>query len=753
MTTRITQQILYRNNLSQLQNQQLSLYNLQRQQASGLRYERASQDPLAASVALDLNQALSFQNRLQANAQIAQDFNIAAENELGSAEEIMQRVRELAIRSANEALNEQQLTGMSGELDGLLESLVDLANSDHEGRFIFGGFQSDRPPFVAEKHLLLDGSALDLLGLNNSDETLRTRLETRSLTTVLPGAFALNDGDLIINGVDIGAFYVNDVSRSEDDNVQTLIERINRLSDQTGVRAVAVAVPDGSIADPDPNATGQLWGIALSNQNSSGQTQPNGIRVQGKGLPGLNTLDENLPLFRNENLSLDGVRNRSERLAPGDLGTVPAGTISVNGVTINQAITFDPGNSPEQNAQAIAAAINSLPGGSVRASSDGYGFLQLASQNAFEITGAPLALSWLNQVYSQSHDNPASTGTVDDSGALTLGKGALRINGIEIFHEPLSFDASVSDIDRARTVASAINGKTIDTGIMAFADNGQLRLSNIDQRITRVAYRGDAGDNLSQIGRDSVVPLYMSGDQAFAGHRRESTLVGIHDLDASGTASLAAGDLILNGVNIGAVNPLYGNPTDPQQNAQDLGNALVSAINAQAAVSGVRARLETDNSGAVRLLLSSNGQEIAVSSSTPGQEANLLNVTGLRAGDRVTQQIDVFESVIRLRDEVRNSKYLRESVPSISVQNIKEVSDALDVLVGNRVELGVRTQRAELVAQRSQLTAEVMRGQLAENREADLAELISRLTQEETALQASYAIAQRINGLSLLNFI
>lgn len=752
MTTRITQQILYRNNLSQLQSQQLSLYNLQRQQASGLRYERASQDPLAASVALDLNQALSFQNRLQANAQIAQDFNIAAENELGSAEEIMQRVRELAIRSANEALNEQQLTGMSGELDGLLESLADLANGDHEGRFIFGGFQSNRPPFVAEKHLLLDGSALDLLGLNNSEETLRTRLETRSLTTVLPGAFALNDGDLIINGVDVGAFYVNDASRSEDQNVQTLIERINRLSDQTGVRAVAVAVPDGSIAAPDPNATGQLWGIALSNQNSSGQTQPNGIRVQGKGLPGLNAPGENLPLFRNENLTLDGVRDRSERLAPGDLGTVPAGTISVNGVLINQAITFAPGNSPEQNAQAIAAAINSLPGGSVRASSDGYGFLQLASQNAFEITGAPPALSWLNQVYSQSHDNPASTGTVDASGALSLGKGALRINGIEIFHEPLSFDASVSDIDRARTVASAINGKTIDTGIMAFADNGQLRFSNIDQRITRVAYRGDAGDNLSQIGRDSFVPLYMSGDQAFAGHRRESTLVGINDLDASGTATLAAGDLILNGVNIGAVNPLYGNPTDPLQNAQDLGNALVSAINAQAAVSGVRANLETDNSGAVRLLLSSNGQEIAVSS-TPGQEANLLSVTGLRAGERVSQQIDVFASVIRLRDEVRNSKYLRESVPSISIQNIKEISDALDVLVGNRVELGVRTQRAELVAQRSQLTAEVMRGQLANNREADLAELISRLTQEETALQASYAIAQRINGLSLLNFI
>ncbi|MBF2055490.1 MAG: hypothetical protein IGS03_18730 [Candidatus Sericytochromatia bacterium] len=752
MNTRITQQILYRNNLSQLQSQQLNLYNLQRQQAGGLRYERASQDPLAASVALDLNQALSFQNRLQANAQIAQDFNIAAENELGSAEEIMQRVRELSIRAANEALNEQQLTGMSGELDGLLESLVDLANGDHEGRFIFGGFQSDRPPFVAEKHLLLDGSALDLLGLNNSDETLRTQLETRSLTTVLPGAFALNDGDLIINGVDIGAFYVNDASRSEDDNVQTLIERINRLSDQTGVRAVAVAVPDGSIANPDPNATGQLWGIALSNQNSSGQTQPNGIRVQGKGLPGLNAPGENLPLFRNENLSLDGVRDRSERLAPGDLGTVPAGTISVNGVLINQAITFDPGNSPEQNAQAIATAINSLPGGSVRASSDGYGFLQLASQNAFEITGAPAALAWLNQVYSQNHDNPASTGTVNAAGALSLDTGALRINGIEIFDEPLTFDASVSAVDRARTVASAINGKTIDTGIMAFADNGQLRLSNIDQRITRVAYRGDAGDNLSQIGRDSVVPLYMSGDQAFAGHRRESTLVGVNDLDASGMASLAAGDLILNGVNIGAVNPLYGDPTDPLQNAQDLGNALVSAINAQAAISGVRANLETDNTGAVRLLLSSNGQDIAVSS-TPGQEANLLSVTGLRAGDRVSQQIDVFESVIRLRDEVRNSKFLRESVPSISIQNIKEVSDALDVLVGNRVELGVRTQRAELVAQRSQLTAEVMRGQLANNREADLTELISRLTQEETALQASYAIAQRINGLSLLNFI
>ncbi|PKL75971.1 MAG: flagellar hook-associated protein 3, partial [Candidatus Melainabacteria bacterium HGW-Melainabacteria-1] len=42
---------------------------------------------------------------------------------------------------------------------------------------------------------------------------------------------------------------------------------------------------------------------------------------------------------------------------------------------------------------------------------------------------------------------------------------------------------------------------------------------------------------------------------------------------------------------------------------------------------------------------------------------------------------------------------------------------------------------------------------LADNREIDLTEAISRLTQEETALEAAYAVSQRINSLSLLNFI
>jgi len=561
----------------------------------------------------------------------------------------------------------------------------------------------------------------------------------------LPGAFALNGGDLIINGIDIGSFYVNDATRDEEDNVETLVERINAASAQTGVTARAVAVPDTS---PD------LYGIALSNQDLLGNTTANGIRIEGRGVPGLNVPGENLPLFRRENVSLDQTRFTSERLGSGDLGAVPAGTLSINGVPLNEPMTFNAANSAEQNAQEVARAINTASNGSgVFASTDGYGFVQLRSQKAFEITGAPAALELPAQVYQQVQDTAASTGAINIAGAYTLGAGSLIVNGMDIFHEPVTLDAAMTNPQRARAIAAAINSKAIDTGITAYADtSGQIFFGNLDQQITRVAYRGDSGDNLSQIGSNSFVPLYMSGDQAFAGHRRESTLVGGNDLDASGTASLAAGELFVNGVNIGAVNPAYSDPGDPLQSAQDFGNALITAINAQAGITGVRAELDTANTGSVRLLLKTNGQDIRIESA-PGLEASLLASTGLTSGSEVRQQIDVFETVVRLRDEVRNSKYARGGAETISIQLLKEVSDAVDVLVGNRVELGVRTQRAELVDQRSQLTEEVMQQQLVANREIDLAELISRLTQEETALQAAYAITQRINSLSLLNFI
>lgn len=845
---RITQQMLQRNSLSQIQARQNDLFVGQKQISSGFRFDKPSEDPTATGISLDLRKAIAFQERIGSNANTAHDFNLQADNELSFAGEVLQRVRELAIRSADETLNQQQLDGISAELEGLLERLSDIGNATHEGNFIFGGYQSAKAPFKSEKNLVLEGTALTELNLNRGN--FSTRLETRSMTTVPAGSFSLNGGDLLINGVDMGSFSVIEPTRTAADNAQALVERINAKTVETGVTARAVNFPNGTFAAP---GAAPLTGIVLVNLDKNGTPSNKPIQVSGQGIPGVGGLN----VFRNENLALSDTRFTSQRLAAGAIANVPAGTLTINGVTLTAAMTFNAANTAEQNAQVIATAINTISNQTaLYAKTDGNGFVTLQSQQPFEIAGAPAQINLPNQVYEQTRSATAVNGAVAAAGALTLSKGSLVLNGVDIFSTPLTFDATLTAPQRARQIVTAINNRSTDTGIRASTDaTGRLYFSNGDQRITDVVYQGDSGENLAQIGRQELLPLNMSGDEAFSGQREQTRLLSGRDIPAAGLGSavsgapvtfvagdslaagelvlngtnilvpgpltgvpaadaatviaainaqsgttgvsalasgpsgirlnsltgspfllqtngdgpkiqipatpagvsylnpINAGDLLINGVDIGPIAPVAANPGNPPQNMIDVADALVNAINAQAATTGVRGERITDpTTGGTRVLLSATGQDIRVDTNNPVANA-IFNAVGLQTGTVIRQKIDAFDAVIRLRDQVINGKTGRDAALTISIQNLREVDDAFTALTGRRVELGVRGQRAELIENRVAQTKEVLSSQLANQRETDLTEAISRLTLNETALQAAYNITQRLANLSLLNFI
>ncbi|PIQ28488.1 flagellar hook-associated protein 3 [bacterium (Candidatus Blackallbacteria) CG17_big_fil_post_rev_8_21_14_2_50_48_46] len=843
---RITQQMLQRNSLNQIQARQNDLFTAQKQISSGYRFDKPSEDPSATAISLDLRKAISFQERIGKNASTAQDFNLQADHELSTAGDIFQRARELAIRSADEALNQQQLDGISSELEGLLTQLTDIGNATHEGNYIFGGYQSSKPPFRAEKNLVIEGTAMTELSLNKG--TFKTQLETHSLTTVAAGSFSLNGGDLVINGVDIGSFHVVDPARTAADNAQALVERINAKTAETGVSAQAINFPTGSYAAP---GAAPLTGIALVNLDKNGSPSNKPIEVSGQGIPGVGGLN----VFRNERLLLSDTRFTSLRIGAGAIGNVPAGTLSINGVTLNSAINFAAGNSAEQNAQAIATALNSLTAQTeVYAKTDGNGFVQLQSQTPFQIAGAPAQLNLPNQVYEQSRNASAVSGAVGAGSAMILSKGSLVLNGIDIFNTPLTLDATLTAPQRAQQIVTAINNRATDTGIRAFSDaTGRLYFSNGDQHITSVSYQGDSGENLAQIGSQELLPLNMSGDQAFAGQRAQTRLLSGRDILAAGLGSavstanvsfaagdtlvagnfvingtnilagpftggaaadaatliaainaqsgttgvsalasgvagirlnsltgaafnlqttgngskaqipataagttylnpINAGDILINGVDIGPIAAVPANPGNPPQNIIDLADALVNAINNQAATTGVKAERITASTGGTRVLLTATGQDIRVDTNNPVANA-VFNTIGLQPGTVVRQKIDAFDALVRFRNQALNSKFNRDAVQTISVQSLREVDDAFTALTGNRVELGVRGQRAELVGNRVAQTQEVLSQQLADQRETDVTKAISQMTLHETALQAAYNMTQRLSGLSLLNYI
>lgn len=135
--------------LDALNQQQSGLARVQEQVATGKRFTRAGQDPVAATQALGIDAALS------ANAQYLRNAGLAA-NRLGISEsalvqvgELLHRVRELAVQAANGPLPLESRTLLAAEVRQRLDEMVALANTrDGNGEFLYAGYATSTQPFV-----------------------------------------------------------------------------------------------------------------------------------------------------------------------------------------------------------------------------------------------------------------------------------------------------------------------------------------------------------------------------------------------------------------------------------------------------------------------------------------------------------------------------------------------------------------------------------------------------------------------------
>ncbi|PKM82111.1 MAG: flagellar hook-associated protein FlgL, partial [Firmicutes bacterium HGW-Firmicutes-13] len=69
------------------------------------------------------------------------------ETALGSINEIIQRARELTIYGASDTLSTDARIAIADEVEQLRGNLMQIANSDIEGRYIFAGFKTAEVPF------------------------------------------------------------------------------------------------------------------------------------------------------------------------------------------------------------------------------------------------------------------------------------------------------------------------------------------------------------------------------------------------------------------------------------------------------------------------------------------------------------------------------------------------------------------------------------------------------------------------------
>jgi len=144
---RITNGIIQRSALANLQLNMRGMFTAQEEASTGKRIRAVSDDPLGASQVMQANGSLRALDQYKRNIASATARVDAESNVLDSLTQILERAKELGISQAVSTASPTTRAAVKAEVDQLIESALQLGNTQHEGEYLFGGVQSSTQPF------------------------------------------------------------------------------------------------------------------------------------------------------------------------------------------------------------------------------------------------------------------------------------------------------------------------------------------------------------------------------------------------------------------------------------------------------------------------------------------------------------------------------------------------------------------------------------------------------------------------------
>lgn len=123
------------------------LHALQKKAASGKEFQRVSDDPAAATLALTLRSNLqTIQGYLDAS-NLTEDWMSANDFALKQGIDVATRAHNLTLSGSSDSLGAGERQGIAAEINVLLQQAIDLGNTTHKGEQLFSGFRIRTAPF------------------------------------------------------------------------------------------------------------------------------------------------------------------------------------------------------------------------------------------------------------------------------------------------------------------------------------------------------------------------------------------------------------------------------------------------------------------------------------------------------------------------------------------------------------------------------------------------------------------------------
>lgn len=393
-----------------------------------------------------------------------------AEGAMGQVTNMLQRMRELSVQAATGSVNDQDRGSIQQEVDQLKAEIDNVANkTNHNNIKLLDG--------SAGKIVLQTGTnANDTMDISfGSVKTKDIGMGSRASLSSVATSFAANaapalaDGDLILNGVVVGASLATDDTKSSAANASSAISKaaaINRVSAQSGVRAtVGDTVAFGSVMTAAASSgTIKINGVDTATvyttddaelSRAAVMTAINNISGQ-TGVKAVNTHDDNQGIV----LVADDGRNIEL-----DLGSLTTAATGLGATKVYEG-TYE---------------LNTLDGRAINVSSNVSGKLSNSGLNFGSFSADTAQAVSLTRLPQATAAAPAA-GTVAGTETGVFNGNTLVLNGVGIDAANANDDQasntvadSSSKSASAIAIAAAINKKSGMTGVTATAEPNMLK--------------------------------------------------------------------------------------------------------------------------------------------------------------------------------------------------------------------------------------------------------------------------------------
>ena len=144
---RISQQMLIGNLTNRIHSNQDSYLSSQEKLSTGKKVNRASDNPISAEKIMKITTKDTDYEQLNENIRYTKDLLDTNEAQVSRGITVLQSMRELATRMANDTVSEEDRNQAISAVDQALEEMLSIANSKHNGKYIFSGTTDNIEPF------------------------------------------------------------------------------------------------------------------------------------------------------------------------------------------------------------------------------------------------------------------------------------------------------------------------------------------------------------------------------------------------------------------------------------------------------------------------------------------------------------------------------------------------------------------------------------------------------------------------------